>query len=77
MVTGFPPYDTPSREDERFEIICQGGLMSQLRAWEIRLSEEVGDLLQWMLSPNPIDRPSLAQVMMHDCVIRGEVRPPT
>jgi serine/threonine protein kinase len=51
--------------------------MSQLRAWEIRLSEEVGDLLQWMLSPNPIDRPSLAQVMMHDWVIRGEIRPPT
>ena len=34
MVTGFPPYDTPSREDERFEIICQGGLMKQLQAWE-------------------------------------------
>ena len=34
MVTGFPPYDTPSREDERFETISQGGLMNQLQAWE-------------------------------------------
>lgn len=34
MVTGFPPYDIPTREDDRFDIICQGGLMRQLQAWE-------------------------------------------
>jgi hypothetical protein len=34
LVTGFPPYGTPSREDERFEIISQGGLVNQLQAWE-------------------------------------------
>ena len=34
MVTGFPPYDIPTTEDERYDIICQGGLMRQLRAWD-------------------------------------------
>ena len=34
MVTGFPPYDMPSREDERFQIIYNGDLMKQLEAWE-------------------------------------------
>jgi serine/threonine protein kinase len=43
----------------------------------VRLSEDGGDLLKWMLSPNPLDRPTLAQVMLHEWVVRGEVRPPT
>ena len=34
MVTGFPPYDMPSVEDERFEIICNCDLMRQLQAWD-------------------------------------------
>mmetsp|Transcript_16506 Transcript_16506/g.26945 ORF Transcript_16506/g.26945 Transcript_16506/m.26945 type:complete len:476 (+) Transcript_16506:276-1703(+) len=77
MVTGFPPYDMPTREDDRFDIICSGDLMRQLQAWDIFLSEEAGDLLQWMLSPNPKDRPTLAQIMSHDWVKNGEVHPPT
>ena len=103
MVTGFPPYDMPTREDERFDIICHGDLMRQLQAWDskycmmpllclscrvesnvffhhypllVHLSEEAGDLLQWMLAPNPADRPSLSQVMMHEWVVRGEIHPP-
>jgi len=76
MVTGFPPYDMPSREDERFQIIYNGDLMKQLEAWEIYLSESCGHLLQWMLSPNPADRPTLAQVMMHEWVVDGEIQPP-
>lgn len=34
MLTGFPPYDLPTRQDERFDIICSGELMNQLQAWE-------------------------------------------
>ena len=34
MVTGFPPYDMPTREDERFDIICHGDLVRQLQAWD-------------------------------------------
>ncbi|EJK61040.1 hypothetical protein THAOC_18529 [Thalassiosira oceanica] len=76
MLTGFPPYDVPSMEDERFEIICNGDLVRQLEAWDIHLTEEAGNLLQWMLMPNPYDRPTLAQVMWHDWVANEEVQPP-
>ena len=38
MVTGFPPYDIPERSDERFELIADGYLMKQLRAWESELN---------------------------------------
>lgn len=34
MVTGFPPYDVPTTQDERFDIISNGDLMRQLQAWE-------------------------------------------
>lgn len=34
MLTGFPPYDAPIREDDRFDIICHGELVRQLDAWE-------------------------------------------
>ena len=43
---------------------------------QVHLSEEVGDLLQWMLSPDPRDRPNLASVMTHAWVVNGEVHPP-
>mmetsp|Transcript_20487 Transcript_20487/g.40883 ORF Transcript_20487/g.40883 Transcript_20487/m.40883 type:complete len:462 (-) Transcript_20487:374-1759(-) len=76
MVTGFPPYDAPSERDERFGLIAQGLLNQQLQAWEIFLSDEIAHLLQWMLRPNPAERPTLKQVMMHDWVVNGEVMPP-
>jgi len=76
MLTGFPPYDIPAREDERFDIICSGDLVRQLHAWEVYVSEEAGHLLQWMLTPEPEARPTLAQVMRHEWVVNGEVQPP-
>ena len=42
----------------------------------VHLSDEAGNLLQWMMQPNPVDRPTLEQVMLHDWVVRGEVVPP-
>lgn len=42
----------------------------------VHLTEEAGNLLQWMLMPNPYDRPTLAQVMWHDWVANEEVQPP-
>jgi len=76
MLTGFPPYDIPAREDERFDIICSGDLVRQLHAWEVYVSEEAGHLLQWMLTPEHEARPTLAQVMRHEWVVNGEVQPP-
>jgi len=76
MLTGFPPYDLASRQDDRFEIIVTGGLVEQLQHWGINLSDDAGHLLQWMLQLDPRDRPTLAQVMQHDWVREGEVQLP-
>lgn len=76
MLTGFPPYDLASRQDDRFEIIVTGGLVEQLQHWDIYLSDDAGHLLQWMLQLDPRDRPTLAQVMQHDWVREGEVQLP-
>lgn len=42
----------------------------------VYISDEIGHLLQWMLQPDPAQRPTLKQVMMHDWVMNGEVMPP-
>jgi serine/threonine protein kinase len=44
MVTGFPPYDIPTVEDARFEIISRGDLMSQLRCWESKYRNTIEGL---------------------------------
>merc|ERR1712071_626019 len=62
MITGFPPYDHPSMNDQRFEIIVQGHLLEQLRNWEIEISTEAGDLLQSMFRMDPRERLTLAKV---------------
>lgn len=77
MLTGFPPYDQASRTDQRFDLIVNGRLVEQLRNWDIRVSSEAGDLMQSMLRLNPRDRLTLAQVMAHPWVARGEVQAPT
>jgi serine/threonine protein kinase len=77
MLTGFPPYDQASRTDQRFELIVQGRLMEQLQKWDIKLSEDAGDLLQNMLQLNPRKRLNLAQVMGHAWVEDQNVVTPT
>lgn len=76
MLTGFPPYDQASRADQRFELIVTGRLVEQLHNWDIRLSEEAGDLLQRMLQLNPRKRLTLAHVMSHPWVTNVEVQAP-
>ncbi len=74
MLTGFPPYDQASVTDQRFELIVTGKLVEQLHNWDIFVSDEAGDLMQRMLQMDPRDRPTLAQVMAHPWVARGEVQ---
>jgi serine/threonine protein kinase len=76
MLTGFPPYDQASVTDQRFELIVTGKLVEQLHNWDIFVSDEAGDLMQRMLQMDPRDRPTLAQVMAHPWVARGEVQAP-
>merc|ERR1719512_171760 len=76
MLTGFPPYDQASLTDERFQVIAEGRLMSQLEMWDIHLTNEAGDLLQSMLNLDVSDRLTLAEVMEHPWVVNPEVTPP-
>ena len=52
-------------------------LFLSLLSYQVYISEEAGHLLQWMLSPNPEDRPTLSQVMLHEWVVDGAIEPPT
>mmetsp|Transcript_28207 Transcript_28207/g.31710 ORF Transcript_28207/g.31710 Transcript_28207/m.31710 type:complete len:415 (-) Transcript_28207:50-1294(-) len=76
MLTGFPPYDQASQTDQRFDLIVNGNLIKQLESWEIRLSQDAGDLLQNMLQLDPNDRLTLAEIMAHPWVATGEIMPP-
>lgn len=76
MLTGFPPYDQANRTDQRFDLIVQGRLVEQLRKWDIKLSDEAGNLLQNMLQLNPKKRLTLAQVLEHPWIIDEEVEIP-
>lgn len=76
MLTGFPPYDQASMVDQRFELIVNGKLLQQLRAWEIDVSDEAGDLMQSMLQLDPRHRLTLSEVMEHDWVTNEDVQPP-
>ena len=76
MLTGFPPYDQASQTDQRFDLIVNGNLIRQLESWDIRLSQNGGDLLQSMLQVDPRDRLTLAEIMAHPWVNTGEVIQP-
>mmetsp|Transcript_23036 Transcript_23036/g.34015 ORF Transcript_23036/g.34015 Transcript_23036/m.34015 type:complete len:402 (-) Transcript_23036:131-1336(-) len=76
MLTGFPPYDQASMTDQRFELIATGNLVQQLHNWDLRPSDEAGNLLQSMLRLRPRDRLTLAQVMTHPWIANGPVQAP-
>jgi serine/threonine protein kinase len=76
MLTGFPPYDQASQTDQRFDLIVNGNLIRQLESWDIRLSQDAGDLLQSMLQVDPRDRLTLAEIMAHPWVTTGEIIQP-
>lgn len=50
--------------------------MDQLQNWDIRLSDEAGDLMQNMLQLHPKDRLTLTEVMTHPWVTSELVEAP-
>jgi len=76
MLTGFPPYDNATIADQRFELIINGRLVEQLGNWDIHLSRDAGRLLQSMLTLDPSERPTLAQIMAHPWVVNGPEQAP-
>lgn len=66
ILLGFPPMESASPEDPRYELIVSGKVHALLEHWKVDdLSSEVIDLLQMMLTPEPQDRPSLNQILGH------------
>ncbi|OQS04588.1 kinase [Thraustotheca clavata] len=64
MISGVPLVDVPSAVDRRFSILKKYGVEAIINMWEMDnlFSTQVIDLLQSMLTVNPIKRVSISQV---------------
>lgn len=71
MLTGFPPWERPSKTDERFKYMTAGYLVQMLTEWELGLSPDAMDLLQRMMWVDPRDRLSMEQVRAHPWMVNG------
>jgi len=76
MLTGFPPWERPTTDDERFKYMTNGYLVQMLTEWELGLTPDAMDLLQRMLWLDPRDRLSLEQVLAHPWMVNGPRTPP-
>lgn len=65
LLTGSAPVDIASPVDSRFRMISEGLLGAMLDQMQIRLSDEVTDLLMWMLQVIPSKRLSVAEILDH------------
>lgn len=68
MVTGAPPFASPSERDARFRVVKSKGLRSLLGIWnmEHRVTSELLDLLVRMLRVDPEQRLTMDQVCAHE-----------
>jgi serine/threonine protein kinase len=76
MLTGVPPWDHATDNDERYRYISNGYLEPMLMQWNMGLSNQSMDLLQRMLFKNPQDRLSLRQVLAHPWMAGDVTLPP-
>jgi serine/threonine protein kinase len=76
MVCGFPPWETASSADERFEAFTTGQFAAIAQHWNLGLSPALVDLLQRMFRADPRRRLSLQQIQVHPWMNGPERRPP-
>lgn len=69
MLTGVPPVAVAYDLDDRYRLICEGGLEAMLRQWGFHLSDEAVDLLYNILRPKPMERLTLKQIAEHPWVL--------
>jgi serine/threonine protein kinase len=67
-LTGVPPVAVAYDLDDRYRLICDGGLQTMLIQWDFHLSSEAVDLLHNLLRPNPADRLTLKEISNHPWV---------
>ncbi|EEY63615.1 protein kinase [Phytophthora infestans T30-4] len=66
MLAGAPLVEKPTRDDRQFCILSHGGGVRKLRrVFPRKLSEEVWDLMEKLLTTDPHRRPTLEQVAQH------------
>ena len=65
MLTGVPPVAAAYDLDDRYRIICDGGLGEILKQWNFHLSSDAVDLLYNLLRPNPNDRLTIKEIIEH------------
>ena len=65
MLTGVPPVTAAYALDDRYRLICNGGLGAMIRQWGFSLSMEAVDLLHNLLRPNPSDRLTIKEILEH------------
>mmetsp|Transcript_11874 Transcript_11874/g.16268 ORF Transcript_11874/g.16268 Transcript_11874/m.16268 type:complete len:359 (+) Transcript_11874:53-1129(+) len=64
-LTGIPPVDVALASDERYRMIAQGQLREMVMQWGMEMSDEVLDLIQCILRPDPNQRLTISQILAH------------
>ena len=65
MLTGVPPVAVAYDLDDRYRIICEGGLEAILIQWEYQLSSDAVNLLNNLLRPDPLERLTVKEIIDH------------
>lgn len=75
MVTGYPPYIQARSNDDFYKNICKNRYdvfwklhrkILTKKKLDLEFSEAFIDLISWMLNPDPVCRPSLAEIKEHE-----------
>ena len=69
MLTGVPPVAVAYDLDDRYRLICEGGLEAMLRQWGFHLTDEAVHLLFNILRPKPMDRLTLKEISQHPWIV--------
>jgi len=67
MLTGVPPMEIPSVQDDRFRLMKSSGAKALLRAWRMNtwFSSDAMDLLNRILVVEPSRRPTVEEILSH------------
>ena len=65
MLTGVPPVSAAYELDDRYRVICDGGLEAILKQWNFHLSKDAVHLLYHLLRPKPSERLTVNEIIDH------------
>ena len=65
MLTGVPPVAVAYDLDDRYRVICEGGLEAILIQWDFHLSSDAVNLLNNLLRPHPQERLTVKEIIDH------------